>query len=220
MQSAWIPLNFKLFSFFFCQLPSLLIIAAITHSDLRNSADLHDLIAPHLHHLRLTPQHLSSTQQRTPASPVAWSPYTAHILSLLAVSFFPLLFIIHLPLFPIREVCLVTGLIPFVIAHPYVRTLFPTLWPAFVEVMPFVIIRLGAFKERMFSKLGLRGKRHPDVMGDGDGADNKNVPFPLSMVVRRVMDDDRLSDECWNSEIREVQLWENERFGGMSIYLS
>ena len=72
----------------------------------------------------------------------------------------------------------------------------------------------------MFSKLGLRGKRHPDVMGDGDGADNKNVPLPLSMVVRRVMDDDRLSDECWNSEIREVQLWENERFGGMSIYLS
>ena len=138
------------------------------------------------------------------------------------MSFFLLLFIIHLPLFPIREVCLVTGLIPFVIAHPYVRTLFPTLWPAFVEVMPFVIFRLGAFKECMFSKLGFqeREKRHPEVMRDDDGADNKNVPLPLSMVVRRVMDDDRLGDECWNSEMREVQLWENERFGGMSIYLS
>jgi hypothetical protein len=54
-------------------------------------------------------------------------------------------------------------------------------------------------------------------MKDDDGADNKDIPLPLSMVVRRVMDDDRLSDECWNSEMREVQLWENERFGGMFL---
>jgi hypothetical protein len=117
LRTAWGPLHFIFHSF--------LLIAIIidklqfTPSDLRNRADLHDLIAPHLYHLRLTPQHLSNTQQRTPASSVAWSPYTAHILALLAVSFFPLLFIIYLPLFPIREVCLVTGLVPFVIAHPY-----------------------------------------------------------------------------------------------------
>jgi len=55
--------------------------------------------------------------------------------------------------------------------------------------------------------------------GAGDGDMNKRIPLPLSMVVRRLIqvDDDRLSDECWNSELREVQLWENERFGGMSL---
>jgi len=112
------------------------------------------------------------------------------------------------------------GLISFVIAHPYVRALLPSLCHALVDVMPFVIVRLGAFKERLFSKSGFqeKGKRYPEVMGDDDGTDNKNVPLPLSMVVRRAIDDDRLSDECWNSEMREVQLWENERFGGMCFY--
>ena len=60
-----------------------------------------------------------------------------------------------------------------------------------------------------------------DEDGVGGGAGNRNgnekIPRPLSMVVRRLLDDDRLSDECWNSELREVQLWENERFGGMSF---
>jgi hypothetical protein len=46
--------------------------------------------------------------------------------------------------------------------------------------------------------------------------EKKSIPLPLSMVVQRLIDDDRLSDECWNSEMREVQLWKNERFGGMS----
>jgi hypothetical protein len=59
------------------------------------------------------------------------------------------------------------------------------------------------------------------MMRDDDGGKNdKCIPLPLSMVVRRVIDDDRLSEEYWNSGMREVQLWENERFGGMSIYLS
>ena len=86
--------------------------------------------------------------------------------------------------------------------------------------MPFVLVRLGTFKDHTFSKLGFQNKeeRYPQVMRDDDGADNKNLPLPLSMVVRRMMDDDRLSDECWNSEMREVQLWENERFGGMFLY--
>ena len=32
------------------------------------------------------------------------------------------------------------------------------------------------------------------------------------------MDDDRLSNERWNLEMREVQLWEHEEFGGMSLW--
>ncbi len=41
-------------------------------------------------------------------------------------------------------------------------------------------------------------------------------PVPLSMAIRRAMDDDRLTDACWNAEMREVYLWENERFWGAS----
>lgn len=43
---------------------------------------------------------------------------------------------------------------------------------------------------------------------------------PLSagnVIIQRVLDDDRLTDECWNSEMREVELWENERLGGSYI---
>ena len=101
-----------------------------------NRVDLHDLVVPHLYHLRLTPQHVSSTTQRNPTS----SPYTPHLLALLAVSFFPLLFTIHLLLFPIREVCLVIGLLPFVVAHPYVRAALPVLLKAFIDVVPFVFV--------------------------------------------------------------------------------
>jgi len=117
-------------------------------------------------------------------------------------------------------VCLVTGLVPFVIAHPYIRALLPSLCRVFLDVMPFILVRLGTFKDHTFSKLGFqqKGEKYPDIMRDDDGADNKNIPLPLSMVVRRVIDDDRLSDECWNSEMREVQLWENERFGGMFLH--
>ena len=192
-------------------------------------ADLHDLVVPHLYHLRLTPQHLSSTTQRSPQS----SPYTPHILALLAISFFPLLFVIHLPLFPIREVCWVIGLLPFVVAHPYVRAALPVLLKAFVDVVPFLFVRLGTLKDRTLSRLRLwkGGKREGEMKqanqddggedGIGGEAGNRNgnekIPLPLSMVVRRLLDDDRLNDKCWNSELREVQLWENERFGGMSL---
>ena len=48
-----------------------------------------------------------------------------------------------------------------------------------------------------------------DDVGDNEGIGgvehrniNKTSPLPLSMVVRRLLDDDRLNDECWNSEVR------------------
>ncbi|KAF8965902.1 hypothetical protein BDZ97DRAFT_1810220 [Flammula alnicola] len=68
-------------------------------------SDLHDIFEPYIYHLYLTPAHLSTTHQRSnPTSsaqppPTARSPYTTHILTLLILFFFPLLFIIHLPTF-------------------------------------------------------------------------------------------------------------------------
>jgi len=123
------------------------------------------------------------------------------------------------------------GLLPFVVAHPYIRAALPVLLKAFIDVVAFVFIRLGAFRDRTLSRLrvwkGRKGEReavkadqdNEGGVGGGvrDGNLNKSIPLPLSMVMRRIIDDDRLGDECWNSELREVQLWKNERFGGMSI---
>ena len=45
--------------------------------------------------------------------------------------------------------------------------------------------------------------------GIGNAGWNEKV---VKKVVGRVMDDDRLEDRVWNSELREVELWENERW--------
>ena len=48
----------------------------------------------------------------------------------------------------------------------------------------------------------------------GESLSDVNPLILFKTFLQRVMDDDRLSDSCWNSEKREVELWENERFGG------
>jgi hypothetical protein len=40
----------------------------------------------------------------------------------------------------------------------------------------------------------------------------------LKTIVQRVVDDDRLTDVYWRSEMREVELWENERYVGESLF--
>jgi len=94
------------------------------------SADFHALVEPYLHHFYLSPahRHSPSTQTAYPRS-----SYTAHLLSLLLISFFPLLFIVHLPWFPIREVCLLAELAPFLYMHPYVQALIAVLLPALMD---------------------------------------------------------------------------------------
>jgi hypothetical protein len=56
------------------------------------------------------------------------------------------------------------GLFPFVVAYPYIRALLPTLCHAFVDGMPFALVRLGAFKEHAFLKLGFhqKGERYTE----------------------------------------------------------
>ncbi|EAU82496.2 hypothetical protein CC1G_08247 [Coprinopsis cinerea okayama7 len=52
--------------------------------------------------------------------------------------------------------------------------------------------------------------------GPGTGSTNEKdkisllLKQPLSTVVQRIIDNDRLTDKCWNSEMWEVELWENE----------
>lgn len=51
------------------------------------------------------------------------------------------------------------------------------------------------------------------------GLSNVDPILSIKIFLQRVMDDDQLSDSCWNSEMREVELWENERFGGRILFL-
>ncbi|EJF63515.1 integral peroxisomal membrane peroxin-domain-containing protein [Dichomitus squalens] len=97
------------------------------------------------------------------------SPYTSLILSFVLVSFLALVPLVNL--IPMRTSCLILGLLPFFVTHPFTQhKLFPALQ------------RSGA----MLNTLRER--------------------------VMRFIDDDKLEDKHWRTELREVELWENERW--------
>ncbi|KAL1950427.1 hypothetical protein VTO73DRAFT_5551 [Trametes versicolor] len=98
------------------------------------------------------------------------SPYTTVILSIGLATFFLLIPVVHM--LPMRATCLVLGLSPFFLTHPFTQhTLFPTLQSGF---------------RRMVNAMRFRALR--------------------------VVDDDNLEDKHWRTELREVELWENERW--------
>ncbi|KAF9474279.1 hypothetical protein BDN70DRAFT_815947 [Pholiota conissans] len=166
-------------------------------------ADVHDVAQPYVSHLWLTPYNEST-------APVRKIKYAPYILRFLVITFLPLLFVINLPHFPIREACLIIGLTPFVLTHPAVQRIIPAIVTILAKYAPLVRPRLQQFKDSAISILH-RGANKIDA----DKQSSKTEPpLPFSMVLQRIVDDDRLTDECWNSEMREVQLWENERWGG------
>ncbi|KAF8881885.1 hypothetical protein BD779DRAFT_1675224 [Infundibulicybe gibba] len=55
----------------------------------------------------------------------ARSSFAPHILTLLLVTFLPLLILVSLPAFPVRLVCLFGGIIPVLCLHPTARKLWP-----------------------------------------------------------------------------------------------
>jgi hypothetical protein len=137
-----------------------------------------------------------------------------------------------LPSFPIRGVCLIGGLLPFFLTHPWTRKVgvfviqalivhgLPMAWKRIEELswklqsyyrdLP---LRLWFAKTR---REGMSEEGHSIV---GEKLSEINPIISFKTFLQRVMDDDRLSDSCWNSEKREVELWENERFGGSFLLL-
>jgi len=66
-----------------------------------------------------------------------------------------------------------------------------------------------------FESTGVKKKETREVSSTiGEAISNLDTVTSMKTFLQRVMDDDRLNDSCWNSEMREVELWENERFGG------
>ena len=202
---------------------------------------------PYTYHLHLHPSHLTPspavTDRRTNSSPSSSStphsvtrppsPYTPHLLTLLVISFPFLTFIISLPSFPIRGVCLIGGLLPFFLTHPWTRTvgvfILQTLIIQGLPVARKRIEELGYKVHRdltwkvWFERVARQKEKESEEERSssiGEGASDVNSVTPMGAFLQRVMDDDRLSDSCWNSEMREVDLWENERFGGRFFYFS
>ena len=192
---------------------------------------------PYTYHLHLHPSHLtppapshsrtsSSSSSSTSTRPS--SPYTPHILTLLVVSFPFLAFIISLPSFPIRGVCLIGGLLPFFLTHPWTRTVGVFVLQALiVQGLPMAWKRIEALTwnvKSFYRDFPLRlwfAKTRPEEKENEEGyssieesLSDVNPIISFKTFLQRVIDDDRLSDSCWNSEMREVELWENERFGG------
>jgi len=73
------------------------------------------------------------------------------------------------------------GLLPFVVVHPYVRAIPPMLLNGLVELVHFVFVRIGVFKDRAFSGLWKWRKRYREGMNadqdDGERVDGGVSPF-------------------------------------------
>jgi hypothetical protein len=178
-------------------------------------SDVFAACEPHVHHLVLSPAHFKDTptaatqpsalSASTPPQPV--SPYTPHILTILVCTFPLMAFVVALPAFPIRETCLVAGLAPFVATHPYIQRLLPYTLPLIQRAAPLIAARARLAQARLMelaSRLKIAKQRVP--------TDSPDEPSkPAAMVIQRMIDNDRLTDQTWNSEIAEVELWENER---------
>ncbi|KAJ7625496.1 integral peroxisomal membrane peroxin-domain-containing protein [Roridomyces roridus] len=121
-------------------------------------------------------------------------PHTNHILTLLLISLLPMLFLVSLPVFPIRGVCLFMGIAPLLLTHPVISAMLPGLYDA-------ALTRAEASP--------LLGKLRNKLAGTGPAA----APRSWRSLAVRVVDDANLTDECWVAQKREVELFENERFG-------
>ena len=157
-------------------------------------SDLDDYIRPYLPYI---------THGPIPSSP----PHVTNIIFTLTLfTFLVLLFV--LPYVPMRAVALMVGLTPLVCTHPFVRGyVIPVFLPRVVGPCLVLIVEEVSDGLRMAMKRYGSGKAETKA---------ENEPRWTSKSIRaravRAMDDDRLEDKHWNTEMREVELWENERW--------
>ncbi|KAJ7255426.1 integral peroxisomal membrane peroxin-domain-containing protein [Mycena haematopus] len=120
---------------------------------------------------------------------------TPHLLTLLVVSLLPMIILVSLPVFPVRTVCLFLGIAPLLLTHPTICVLLPR-----VATLAFSYIEASPLIAKLRSKFFRSG--------------SASLPRSWRSLGVRLIDDANLTDECWPAEMREVELFENERFGG------
>ncbi|KAG5716907.1 hypothetical protein E4T56_gene8531 [Termitomyces sp. T112] len=179
-------------------------------------ADVHDLVQPHLHLLVLTPAHFALTYIRR------GSRASAH----LVVSTFnsP-----NAPLdIPSAPGAARIATVPNALRVPRRRPSAPPRYPPTCtpdspdawQISGDLHTKCARYPREMVCKATKsfsyvldknkgrgRGEEPTVYAGDID----VDLP-PLRTILERIRDNDRLDDTCWNAEMREVELFENERF--------
>ncbi|PFH47925.1 hypothetical protein AMATHDRAFT_6307 [Amanita thiersii Skay4041] len=156
------------------------------------------------------------------------SPYTPHILALLVISLPPLAFVVSLPYFPLRLVVFFSGAFPIICMHPWMLAVFlPALqvisydiWNREIpEWMDDAVVRArnaGNLSRWLPSFFLKRKHKWKEETGTEEKTAKRRL-VPLKAVAQRILDNDKLTDVCWHAEMREVELWENERYVGPPI---
>ncbi|KAK0202240.1 integral peroxisomal membrane peroxin-domain-containing protein [Desarmillaria ectypa] len=109
------------------------------------------------------------------------APFTLPLLTLVTLSLIPGILLVSLPFLPIRAICLSLGIVPLALTNPHVQSSL------------LVLRHIDRNLRWLRYKLGLDPK------------------LPLTTFVQRLIDDNNLVDSCWTAEMREVELFENER---------
>ncbi|KAL1659847.1 integral peroxisomal membrane peroxin-domain-containing protein [Schizophyllum commune] len=128
-------------------------------------------------------------------------------LTLLTTTLLPTLFLVSLPYFPIRWLCLIGGLSIWSLFNPHVRyflfapsqVLEPEWSHAFVDLFHSCRAVFRKVRGRAESQA-----RWPWLHAHDAGKWAR-------MRAARAVDDDNLTDDAWRSEMEEVELYENER---------
>ncbi|OAX41664.1 hypothetical protein K503DRAFT_684952 [Rhizopogon vinicolor AM-OR11-026] len=121
------------------------------------------------------------------------STHTSLILTLTLLSF--LILLPALPLIPLRPLLFLLGTFPFLWTHPFTQD----------RIIP-LLKSIPATRST-----GTIKGTNPNTALTGLMYTNSKYAS-LKMKLRRWIDDDRLEDRHWGAEMREVELWENERW--------
>lgn len=116
------------------------------------------------------------------------STQTSLFLTLTLLSFLFLLPV--LPLIPLRMLFFVLGVSPFICTHPATQA---RILPLLKAAVNGSIIKGGNASAAL---MGVTSSKYT----------------AMKIKLRRWIDDDRLDDKHWGAEMREVELWENERW--------
>jgi hypothetical protein len=108
-----------------------------------------------------------------------------------------------------RAVALVVGLAPMGYTNPFVRG---NVCPVLVSVWGVVLGVLEDLSGGLRVRLWFRWKEEGTEQGQSGRRRRRWSSKSIRALAACVMDDDRLKDRHWNTEMREVELWENERW--------
>ncbi|KAF5389201.1 hypothetical protein D9757_003387 [Collybiopsis confluens] len=176
-------------------------------------ADVHATTIPYLAHLSLSPNNsdLSSPKH----------PYTLPLLTMLILSLPPLVFLVTSSYFPARLVCFLCVACPVILLNPELGRWMSQSVRLFIYLRPdlsspSIRLLIPPMIQKLSSRIFYMSSPSQLVI---DAYTLTILRKRLKMKLQRSIDDNNLADEVWNSEMREVELWENERLNPSATVL-